>query len=668
MSKDPKNRFNEKKPFDVIRAEDFGEDLYEFYEPLEKLMRETSGIDITGSRTVFLIGGRGTGKTMVLKFLSWEMQLKDYLKKRPSDKSKDVINNFFNNKKFLGIYLHFRTIEYDSIRGDFVKLFKSYLSIKMAEQLFNLLIYLKNKKIINRKQENKLSKYFLEQIVEPKIEIKTNFNYCLEVIRNNILPLFEKIFEKSSYCSSEEIKKLIGFPTILSNNIFFKFNNLVFSEIDNLKGKNLFILLDELEYLNPEQTRFIGQLIKDSDGTSVIFKIGSRFMPKTLYVGDSNELLQEIHDYRKISITDSLNAAFSGKKNDYNDLIKNILNKRLANSKYFSKKGIKDINQLFPNSTFEEEAIKLINKRNKHWLKFITYLKECDYDLKKINEIIEKLKYSPNPIIEKLNMLLYYRGYKPNEINKMFKNYLNKKDKKYSDLYQKNSLNLLFQLYSDYRMEKKYSGIDVFVHLSSGIIRNAIELCNNALNTAYNYNYEPSINHPVDIFYQDLGAKKMADTQYNDIQGINENIGLKVREFINEIGTIFRDLQLNRDIVEPEPTHFETNYAEITGEAKEIFDAALNYSFLQIKRPMDPKTISETKKDDILINRILAPRFKISYRLRGRTYISPYQINDLIVGNDKIKKRVKREIYIANTKNDKISYGTQKTLFHGEFY
>jgi hypothetical protein len=58
MQEDTKNRFDEKRPFDVVRAEDFGEDLYEFYEPLEKLIRRVSGVDITGSRPVFLIGGR----------------------------------------------------------------------------------------------------------------------------------------------------------------------------------------------------------------------------------------------------------------------------------------------------------------------------------------------------------------------------------------------------------------------------------------------------------------------------------------------------------------------------------------------------------------------------------------------------------------------------------
>ena len=49
------SRFDQKRPFDVLRAEDLGEDLYEFYAPLENLIRKVSGVDIKGSRSSFLI-------------------------------------------------------------------------------------------------------------------------------------------------------------------------------------------------------------------------------------------------------------------------------------------------------------------------------------------------------------------------------------------------------------------------------------------------------------------------------------------------------------------------------------------------------------------------------------------------------------------------------------
>ncbi len=666
MEKYNKNRFDEKRPFDVVRAEDFGRDLFEFYEPLERLIRKVSGVDVAGSRPVFLIGGRGTGKTMVLKFLSLEMQLKYFIENTlKQSKSMEKLTtsemmSFLDTQKFIGIYLRFRTTEYDSLKGDIKQFFKPYLSIKIAGEIFKILLIFKSSGLISNKQEIKIVEYFLRQIKEPRRTIDFNFNEVLKFIGNNILSKFETIFEKNSYYSIDEIKVCCNIPIVVSKNIIFSFPDFIFSELDFLEEKNLFILLDELEYLNDYQKRCIGQLIKDSDETSVIFKVGSRYMPEELPVGESSEVLQDPHDFREINITDALNAAHSGKKVDYNKLIKNILNKRLSKSNYFKNRGITNIEQLFPSLPIEAEAVELVKNREIHWKKFKNIIKKTESE-KKINYIIGCLKYPNNPIIEKLNMLLYYRGKSPEKIKNMYEDYLRKKNDQYTLLYQKNALNLLFQLYSDYRSEKKYVGINVFIHLSSGIIRLAVELCSQALNVAYNFEYEPVKNKPVNNIYQDIGVKKHAELQYKNITGIPKNLGLKVQNFINQIGTIFRELHLNRYLVEPEPTHFETNYSEII-EGRDVFNAALDYSNLQKKPSMIPKNSREAKKDDFIINRILAPYFKISYRVRGRTYISASQISSLIIGSSTKKNKTRKEIIKNNTKKEKSETGIQQTL------
>jgi len=505
-----RNRFDERKPFDVVRAEDFGGDLYEFYEPLESLIRKVSGVDITGSRPVFLIGGRGTGKTMVFKYLSLEMQLKDFIKnslnqrKSIEELSAEEIKTFLSARKFIGIYLRFKTIEYDPMKGEAARLFKPYLSMKIAEQIFQFLKILKSVGLLQIDCEAKIIEFFIRQIKEPEPEVEKNLDSALELIRRDILPLFETILRKNSYYSFDEIKKDYVIPVVISKEVIFGLSDLIFNELDFLRGKNLFILLDELEYLNEYQTRCIGELIKDSDETSVIFKVGSRHMPKKLPVGESDEVLQEPHDLRVIQITDALNAAHSGRKTDYNKLIKNILNRRLRKSNFFKRLGITNIVQLFPNRSIKEEALELVEGREKHWAKFRNFLGRQSKSNKEINKIIYCLRYPDDPIIEKLNMLLYYREKSPHNIKKMREEYLRGENEKYSHLYRKNALNLLFQLYSDYRSEKIYDGIDVFIHLSSGIIRNAIEICNQALNTAYNYAYKPSKGNPVNIVYQDI--------------------------------------------------------------------------------------------------------------------------------------------------------------------
>lgn len=321
MEKYIKNRFDEKRPFDVVRAEDFGGDLYEFYEPLQELIRKVSGVDITGSRPVFLIGGRGTGKTMVLKFLSIEMQLKDFIKntlnqnKSIEELNAEEMKAFLNPMKFIGIFLHFRTTEYDSMKGEAAQLFKPYLSLKVAEEIFKFLMIFKSSELVSGEQEKiKIAEYFIDQIKEPVPRVKNSFDDALKLIRKDILPQFETIFEKSSYYSIDEIKRDFGIPVLIFKNIIFGLSDFIFNKLDFLSGKNIFILLDELEYLNDYQKRCIGQLIKDSDETSVIFKVGSRYMPEIPPVGESSEVLQEPHDFRTIDIPDALNAAQSGRK------------------------------------------------------------------------------------------------------------------------------------------------------------------------------------------------------------------------------------------------------------------------------------------------------------------------------------------------------------------
>ncbi|MEL7663230.1 MAG: hypothetical protein AAGU10_03760 [Methanosarcina mazei] len=654
IKKDSKSRFNGKKPFDVVRAEDFGGDLYEFYEPFEKLIRMGSGVSITGSRPVFLVGGRGTGKTMVLKFLSLEMQLKDFIKNElASDKSiekldKSKVKLFLDHKEFIGVYLRFKTTEYDSIKEDTAHLFKPYLSLKIAEQIFESLKLFRFFDLLSNNDESKIVTFFINQIDE-SITLEHNFDGVLEYIREDILRKLEVILELSSYYSLEEIKENNTVPIILSKKIIFDFADFLFSELDILRGKFLYVILDELEYLNDYQKGCIGELIKDCDETSVIFKIGTRYMPKVLPVGQGSEVLQESHDYLKINITDALN--FANNSDGYKDLVKNILNKRLEKSKDFKSAGINNIELLFPNRSIEEEALELVGNKTKHWEKFRTYLgNTTNLSTSEIEKIIGYLSYPENPLIEKLNMLLYYRGSPPLDINEMYKRYLLKENKQYSDLYQKNAFNLLFQLYNDYRIDKKYDGIDTFISLSSGIIRNVILLCNEALNTASNYGYIPNKSEPVGVVYQDFGAKNYSKLQYESITQIPDNKGLKVQSFVNEIGTILRELHLDQNLVEPEPTHFETIYSELSEEAKDIFDAALNYSFIQKKNSMATKNKNEAKKDDFLINRIFAPHFKISYRLRGRTYIDPNRISSLILENNEKKKLIRKDIVQQNSK------------------
>ena len=161
-----KNRFDGKKPFDVVRAEDFGGDLYDFYEPLEKLIRKVSGVDITGSRPVFLIGGRGTGKTMVLKFLSLEMQLKNFIKNELMQ-SKSIEELSVNEMKtFLDSLVKF-------IEGKIVKLVDIYHILNSLKN--------KNSKIQGKKEFLNLLEKEIQEYMNKESKSKDQIEWIFQI-------------------------------------------------------------------------------------------------------------------------------------------------------------------------------------------------------------------------------------------------------------------------------------------------------------------------------------------------------------------------------------------------------------------------------------------------------------------------------------------------------
>ena len=54
-----------------------------------------------------------------------------------------VIKKFLKEQKFIGVYLHFRTTEYESIKSNLANFFLPYLALKFSEQLFLALCIIK---------------------------------------------------------------------------------------------------------------------------------------------------------------------------------------------------------------------------------------------------------------------------------------------------------------------------------------------------------------------------------------------------------------------------------------------------------------------------------------------------------------------------------------------
>jgi len=605
---------------------------------------EAVGIDLVGKIPVVVQGGRGTGKTMLLRYLSYELQLKEY------EKTHGSLKGFVKNAKYLGVYYRFDGPKLSSFSNKDTSnvvwdtIFKNFVELTIGQKYLTMLNDLRRNKILRLSEEMESS--FCQDLSENLFE-KARADNLLDLkdimtkLQREIERFTEKCtFGKADFCPSEVVPP---------GNMVFGIPKIAVKHMAELRDKNFILLLDEYENLALDQQRILNTYVKHTQ-LPATFRLGMRINGfRTYGTLNENEFLREGADFRRIFFEDILLS----KSDKYRQLLKGIAEKRLELHPQLKRMGSTDIESILGNTPSpEQEAKQLlegIEAEKPHFNRARRFLRSTGrYKDTQIEDILKNLAYPDNPLVEMLNILLLVRGVPPEQVRKMMKDFIeNKKPsseyKTYAYLYDKNKVALVFHLARDCKRPKRYYGFDAFCMLSSGIIRSFVELCYHTFNYAIFSELENlAKNGKIGWESQNKGAKREATDFFDWMQSIPKH-GSKVTLFVDSIGTLFRSLHyMDERISEPEPTYFNTEYDILGREAKEVLDVALMWSTLQQKEAMQPREPDEMLPDVYALNKILAPRYRISYRTRGRTDIKPKDLEVLILGSEDDKRNIIR--------------------------
>jgi hypothetical protein len=654
------NSINLRNPFAGFNASLMNDDeiIQYWIEPHVLFGRTALGIDLTGNIPVVLMGGRGTGKTMLLKFMSNEVQIKEYLSKHKNG------SGFLIETNYLGVYHRFDGPSLASFADRNVTdeawetIFKHYLEVVIGQNYATMLRNLKQAGCIDLSddaEKSLISEMFklIDENAVPDPEGRT--------LDSLIVFMQEKLDRVFEFINKSALSKEVEFSddVLTSGKLIFRLPDIMQHFIPAFKGKNTIVLLDEYENLKFEQQKIVNTLIKHTR-LPVTFRIGTRLNGfKTFETLIKGEFLMVDADYREILFENVLTA----REGEYMNLLRKIAEKRLEQVPEFKESKLLDIEELLGRTTPEDEALMVVfgSKMKKNELErypLNRYTSETKHiqEMKTILEsrylsqadgLLQKLVYLQNPLIEMLNLLLLRREYEVDEIIGCFRTYINKEKKderykKYKNLYDKNKLGLLFQLISLNRPTKKlYAGFNVYCMLSSGIIRNFLELCYQSFNRAiFLEGGELIKKRTIPFAAQTGGARTRAERFLEVIDRIPE-YGTEIKSLVQSFGAIFYTWQKDPRLSEPEVTYFCLDSTALSEKGKNVLDMAVRWSVLQQKPPMKGKDPREPLRDVYALNRILAPYFGISYRLRGRySTINKKDLETLMFGNDMEKQRV----------------------------
>lgn len=573
----------------------------------------------TSQTPIIIEGPRGSGKTMILKYISYFCQ-KELLRSKNIESSQSEMLNYIRNTGSLGVYFRYK--------DDFGSLFRFLNCSQSAKD--SLFLYYFEMYIIDEIMYIILDLYSNKQLSDESIAVFVNKMNELFSENSKTLADVQRFIEervrrldqwvrRSRYIDNAE-EKLLAF--IDNYDYIEKVCTSIAQSIEDLKNVRFLIIIDEYENAGDYQ-RLLNTLLKQVEHkSSISYRIGVRPQGiNTLETNIGKESLQKDRDFLLFELQ-------TNETTKYKQFLEKVAERRLKSVPFFEENNITSIKDLLgAREILNEEALSIVKGSQKHF----------DLVRKGNNAITEDeinmIRYDSNPLIEMLNIVWVLRGVSPEKVsiamNGFLRGYYKSKEETdkiqlakkykldYSDKYRFQLLSILLGIYSQ---NKSYYSFNTFAYMSTGSVNDFISLCRNVfylLDEGYYENISKNVRIPVKI--QAKGAEITAIEQLDKIRMSNDN-GLEMYSFAMNMGGLFKSFHRDKYAKYPETNQFAfQNEIEINSRPllMEVLKHLIKWGVIIRKSRIQSISIGRRKGRLYYLNRMLCPIFGISYRTRG---------------------------------------------------
>lgn len=637
-------------PLSKNRAEELGYDLWESF-VIPPYFEKIDILNATKSRVI--IGGRGCGKTMLLRYFCHQTV---FSKNRKKISSTDV--------KHIGLYWRVDT-QFASMmdkRGKedsfWITCFEHFSTLQLSLEL------LKSFKSIGESN----FKYFTSSDLNSiEVQSPASFNNACPKLLGQI-ELFLKKEQNYFQTWLNNINKLEQ-PIFLPITFLRELIKEIISTVNIFNVSSFYIYVDEFENLLYNQQKLLNTWVKHNE-TPLIFNLAMKRNSFSNKETLGNELLSDIHDYRTIDL-----ESFYSEEEKFEVFAAEIILQRLdknydlkeqmfnpGNLRDFSKINerkektyttaiLKAIERIFPDVPVKELAHQILNEQSlrnrlRKQIADALKLKKSDVDP---DEFI--LDNHPEASVVSFSLLFRPKTSVEEVLNELQK-HANGDNNKFSNetgWIHNNLIGcILFLFETSKKTCKFYAGFHTFCKLSKGNIRHLMELAHKSISRAdENDSTKLKKELVVDPAYQADAAKHASTSFLNEIRTFGR-YGNKLHNFTLRLGGIFQHAHLRKTQSEPEQNHFAITRGKVdlSNADYDLINEAIRWSVLTEEKSTKQKTESSVEMNEYVLNPIYSPFFHISYRKKRRLEFTSDDFNILINGNideftDLVKKYIK---------------------------
>ena len=627
------------------RAEELGYDVWERFVIPPRFASVSPGGTY---KPIVVYGGRGCGKTMLLRYLSHHSAFSLRRDSFPEDVLRHVGIYWRADTQFASL-LNGRGKEEDLWRAAFGHMCAIVLSLEVLRSLLS----------IARSSFPTLSETNLQELDLDQLKA---YSQAIPAKHKDAIPYFEHLLAQFEMWANDV--RSVEQPQFLPGYHFVRQVVLqVKEQLPQMSEAVFFVYIDEYENLGSSQQQLINAWLKHSQGPLIFNLAMKRNGFKTRDTVVTGEPLAETHDYRAVDIEDfDLHKEFPSfaaeillsrlhlddVQIDGVELVKfsidnlrnaDMLAKRCSSSyrsevraaaeKLFPTKTRRCLaNEIFNDSQLLRRLRTLVQRRLEA-RKYKSHLGD-DFVRPEFPEasivtpaLLSRPRISVEHIQEELRRL--ERG-EPNRFDSG-KGWIHN-----------NFVACVLDVYSGSSDACPiYGGFDVYCMMARGNLRHFLELC-------YQATLQTKDGQSVSVEQQAEAARQAAAKLLPEVRSFGIR-GNQLHMFLLRLGSLFSLSQNRPSQSEGERTHFSIRGGEesLGEDERELLAEAVKWSVLFEAKETKVKEAGKPKGVDYIINPIYAPYFHVSYRKGRKLDIDAKHLSTIIGGNYEEFRRLHNE-------------------------
>jgi hypothetical protein len=611
-------------PFALSRASDYTIDQINslWVEMGDKVVNAI--IEPRSLQSKYILGGKGTGKTHLLRYFSY-----------PAAKNRHPDLSGFDVLKRQGFFAVFlRATGLDASRFElsstpsaiWQQVFAAYLELRLVEMVLDAMTDIR----ATSPQTWFDDQAFLHVIGDGvndeafhRCSTLASFRDWVGVTRRNL----DNATNNAAFTG-----ELKAAPSFSIGALALKIGGALGSWHSELKGLPLLYLLDEIENFNASQQQVVNSLIRYGEGTATFRVTGRLYAIRTLSTLGNGEANREGAEFKK-TILDEIVAQFKS----YPDFAKRFIVKRLTTSTALPLGGRSHSGKINPTNFFTEidSSDFYANYLDKQGIvpessylkRYFDALTSSDCSAVEAKQIIHKLVDGFPLLIGKLNLLLFAKKLK-NEDSIDFASKIrtvshgfvsgNQGRNFYSTAYGHYAGDLFAQLCRDAKTSTgvPYAGFSDFVKMSSGSPRNLLIILGRIYEIATFKGIVFSEEEPISIAMQTEGVGEAARFMFDS----DANYGSpsdRARVSVSRLASVLRTARFALNIPNHAPLSVSFESENLAEAAVETLHSALNYSLVFEIADGRPDRNSQRVLRKIYLNPMLSARWDLPIGRRG---------------------------------------------------